>query len=241
VPRRRSSPAAPARASCAAAQPALFSPPAFRHRPAESLAVMERRCAVQLRAQHAMAPSLQPRRCVCLQSPSYPSAEAGGCARCRATPPGGRRWAAAPSITCARARRREGDAIAEQPLRVYTELIYGHYADKPAGGTGNYLRKCMPYPFAGEVAARAPGAEFRLRVDGFRKTAAFRPGAGPPTLAAQPACRRCPGCAAEPVTSALRTSPLCMRLPGECLALSSAALASEGRGQVLSRTVREAG
>ncbi len=82
---------------------------------------------------------------------------------------------------------------------------------------------------------RVPPAPGRLPQD--RRVPARR---GAAERAAQPACRRCPGCAAEPGTSALRTSPLCMRLPGERLALSSATLASERRGHVPSRTVREA-
>ncbi len=72
--------------------------------------------------------------------------------------------------------RREGDSIVEHPLRVYTESIWGHQADKPAPGTGNYNRKCMPYPFQGEVAVQSPASDFHLRLEGFRKTVVYSPG-----------------------------------------------------------------
>lgn len=64
----------------------------------------------------------------------------------------------------------------EHPLRVYTESIWGHQADKPAPGTGNYNRKCMPYPFQGEVAVQSPASDFHLRLEGFRKTVVYSPG-----------------------------------------------------------------
>ena len=75
------------------------------------------------------------------------------------------------------ARGREGDAIVEHPLRVHTELIYGHNVAQPARGTSNYMRKCMPYPFEGEIALQSPGAEFHLRLQGFRNVAAYSAGA----------------------------------------------------------------
>ena len=74
-------------------------------------------------------------------------------------------------------RGREGDAIVEHPLRVHTELIYGHNVAQPARGTSNYMRKCMPYPFEGEITLQSPDAEFHLRLQGFRKVAAYSAGA----------------------------------------------------------------
>ena len=53
-------------------------------------------------------------------------------------------------------------------MRVHTELVYGHIADKPATGTSNFHRKCSPYPFSGEVAVQSPACDFYLRLQGFK-------------------------------------------------------------------------
>ena len=86
-------------------------------------------------------------------------------------------------------RGREGDAIVEHPLRVHVELIYGHNVAEPARGTSNYMRKCMPYPFEGEIALQSPGAEFHIRLQGFRKVAAYSAGAAPLTCRGRPPAR----------------------------------------------------
>ncbi|KAK9822188.1 hypothetical protein WJX81_008625 [Elliptochloris bilobata] len=59
----------------------------------------------------------------------------------------------------------------EHKLRVYTELIFGHQANKPAPGTSNYNRTCMPYPFMGAMSAAHAAADFKIAIDGFKKTA----------------------------------------------------------------------
>lgn len=87
------------------------------------------------------------------------------------------------------ARGREGDAIVEHPLRVHVELIYGHNVAEPALGTSNYMRKCMPYPFEGEIALQSPGAEFHLRLAGFRRVAAYSAGAAALACRGRPRAR----------------------------------------------------
>ena len=63
---------------------------------------------------------------------------------------------------------RESTSTVEHPMRVHTELVYGHIADKPATGMSNFHRKCSPYPFSGEVAVQSPACDFYLRLQGFQ-------------------------------------------------------------------------
>lgn len=64
----------------------------------------------------------------------------------------------------------------EHPVRVYTELVYGHIADKPAPDTSNHNRKCSPYPFAGEMAVQSVTGNFLLSLEGFNKVHVFSTG-----------------------------------------------------------------
>lgn len=64
----------------------------------------------------------------------------------------------------------------EHRLRVYPELIYGHEAKKPADGTENYNRTCMPYPFKGEMTVEEAASDFTIAIDGFHKTAIYKTG-----------------------------------------------------------------
>ena len=70
-----------------------------------------------------------------------------------------------------------GGGQREHRLRVFTELMFGHKAAKPAPGTDDYNRTCMPYPFMGEVAAAEAACDFKIAVDGFKKTAHYSAGA----------------------------------------------------------------
>ena len=60
---------------------------------------------------------------------------------------------------------------------MYSELIFGHEADKPAVGTKNYNRTCMPYPFMGELTVDEAASDLWIAIDGFKKTARLTPGA----------------------------------------------------------------
>ncbi len=73
--------------------------------------------------------------------------------------------------------RRELGGKREHRLRVYSELIFGHEADKPAKGTKNYNRTCMPYPFMGEMTVDESASDFTVAIDGFKKTARLTTGA----------------------------------------------------------------
>ena len=75
--------------------------------------------------------------------------------------------------------RRETGGKGEHRLRVYSELIFGHEADKPANGTKNYNRTCMAYPFKGEMTVDESATDFRIAIDGFKKTARLTTGALP--------------------------------------------------------------
>lgn len=61
----------------------------------------------------------------------------------------------------------EGDR--EHKLRVHWEFIFPHKANKPAEGTKNYNRTCMPYPFNGELTMQEAAGVFELTVEGFSK------------------------------------------------------------------------
>ena len=114
---------------------------------------------------------------------------------------------------------REGDSIIEHPLRVHVELIYGHNVDKPARDTSNYMRKCMPYPFKGEVALQSPGADFHLRLQGFRKVIAYAAGAAVPTRRPDPEPDLAAGHSLPTASKqcALRScGPCCLSLQGTC-------------------------
>ncbi len=80
-------------------------------------------------------------------------------------------WHPLPTIFTCGTVRRETDGKREHRLRVYSELIFGHEANKPAEGTKNYNRTCMPYPFMGEMTVDEAASDFRIAIDGFRKTA----------------------------------------------------------------------
>ena len=132
------------------------------------------------------------------RGPAHPPAEAEDCAcrRCAATPlrarargQGGRRHRGAPAARLHGAhlralRGQAGGGHGQLPAQVHAV---------PVRGRGRRAR----------ARRRVPPARGRLPQDGripARCRAAQR--------AAQPACRRCPGCAAEPVPSALRTSQM---------------------------------
>ena len=72
---------------------------------------------------------------------------------------------------------RDSSSSVEHPIRVYTELVYGHMVDKPAPDTFNHYRKCSPYPFAGEVAVQSPTYDFLLSLEGFSKVHVLSTGA----------------------------------------------------------------
>ena len=72
---------------------------------------------------------------------------------------------------------RQVGGAREHRLRVYAELIFGHEANKPAPGTHNFNRTCMPYPFLGELSAADAASDFSIALDGFIKTAHYSPGA----------------------------------------------------------------
>ena len=61
-------------------------------------------------------------------------------------------------------------------MRVYTELVYGHIADKPAPDTSDHNRKCSPYPFAGEMAVQSVTGNFLLSLEGLNKVHVFSTG-----------------------------------------------------------------
>ena len=84
--------------------------------------------------------------------------------------------------------RREVGGEGEHRLRVYSELIFGHQVNKPAKGSNNYNRTCMPYPFRGKMSAEEASSGFRIAIDGFQKTAYYKPGA--PDTGAQ-TCLNC--------------------------------------------------
>lgn len=65
---------------------------------------------------------------------------------------------------------REVGGKREHKLRVYSELIFGHEANKPAPGTRNLNRTCMPYPFKGEMTVQEAASDFKIAIDGFKKT-----------------------------------------------------------------------
>ena len=67
----------------------------------------------------------------------------------------------------------------EHRLRVFTELMFGHMANKPAPGTNDYNRTCMPYPFMGEMSAAEAACDFKIAIDGFKKTAHYSMGESP--------------------------------------------------------------
>ena len=77
---------------------------------------------------------------------------------------------------------REVGGAREHRLRVYAELIYGHEANRPAPGTHNFNRTCMPYPFLGKMTAAEAASDFSIAIDGFIKTAHNSPGARAPFL-----------------------------------------------------------
>lgn len=71
---------------------------------------------------------------------------------------------------------REVGGKREHRLRVFTELMFGHKANKPAPGTNDYNRTCMPYPFSGELSAAEAACDFKIAIDGFKKTAHYSMG-----------------------------------------------------------------
>ena len=75
--------------------------------------------------------------------------------------------------------RRSVKTKVEHRLRVYSEMVYGHKALKPAPGTNNFNRTCMPYPFLGKVLASEADGDFELVVDGFYQTAYLSQGGIP--------------------------------------------------------------
>ena len=87
---------------------------------------------------------------------------------------------------------RETGGKREHRLRVYSELIFGHEADKPANGTTNYNRTCMPYPFKGEMTVDESATDFRIAIDGFKENCAphhrCSPYAGIPLFSCVPPC-----------------------------------------------------
>jgi hypothetical protein len=83
--------------------------------------------------------------------------------------------AVASASACAPCREVSGGR--EHRLRVYAEMIWPHEATKPAAGTGNRNRTCMPFPFRGEVPLEDANADFYIRLDGFKKTAKLVTGA----------------------------------------------------------------
>ena len=60
-----------------------------------------------------------------------------------------------------------GDRV--HKFRVHAEFIFPHQANKPAEGTKNYNRTCMPYPFNDELTMREAAGVFELAVEGFSK------------------------------------------------------------------------
>ena len=72
---------------------------------------------------------------------------------------------------------REVDGQREHRLHVYSELIFGHQVNKPAKGTNNYNRTCMPYPFKARMTAEEASSDFHIAIEGFQKTAYYKPGA----------------------------------------------------------------
>ena len=60
---------------------------------------------------------------------------------------------------------------------MYPELIFGHQANKPAKGTSNFNRTCMPYPFKGRMSAEEASADLLIAIEGFQRTAYYKPGA----------------------------------------------------------------
>lgn len=74
-------------------------------------------------------------------------------------------------------RLREVDGEREHKLRVYSELVFGHQVNKPAKGTSNYNRTCMPYPFKARMTAEEASSDFHIAIEGFQKTAYYKPGA----------------------------------------------------------------
>ena len=71
--------------------------------------------------------------------------------------------------------RAVGRARKDRP-RVYKEFIAPHKANKPAEGTNNFNRTCMPYPFQSELSMREAAGVFELAVDGFSKIVYYIPG-----------------------------------------------------------------
>ena len=120
---------------------------------------------------------------LCLPTGRCPGGLAGYLAQARGSPRTSVLHTAGADVTCACTRdrvlwvRRPVGGAREHKLRVHSEFIFPHKAKKPAEGTNNYNRTCMPYPFNGELTMREAAGVFELAVEGFSKISYYNPGA----------------------------------------------------------------
>jgi hypothetical protein len=62
-------------------------------------------------------------------------------------------------------------------FRVLRELMAGFNAERPAPGTDDYYRMCVPYPVELALSAAEAAADYTLHVGGITDYAYFSPGA----------------------------------------------------------------